>query len=85
MLVGFCGGCGKRGASTVGIRVADGVPGRLGVAMPAAPLGSHAGVPFCAAAGAGAAWMTEPAAGGGAGRLLTGLTAGAARWPRAAA
>ena len=46
MLVGFCGGCGRRGARTVGVSVArippvvaEGVLGRLWVTALAEPLG----------------------------------------------
>ena len=52
MLVGFCGGCGRRGARTVGVSVArippvvaEGVLGRLWVTALAEPFGSPVGVP----------------------------------------
>ena len=48
MLVGFCGGCGRRGARTVGVSVArippvvaEGVLGRLWVTALAEPLGMN--------------------------------------------
>lgn len=52
MFVGFWGGCGRRGARTVGVSVArillvvaEGVLGRLWVTELAEPLGSPVGVP----------------------------------------